>query len=300
VISTRTRLPAGVDEAAANERRECCLNCGAPVSGRFCSACGQRVVRAYPSMREMVGDAWEELSGYDGRFARTFRMLLRRPGALTVDVLEGRRARYVSPVRVYLVASVLYFLVAAATPNLRPVATVLPGKDRITIDLSSGGVADLPPELRQKALDTIERAPWFIKPMLRSAALDPSGFRAKVLQTLPRVMFVLVPVFASIVSLFYRRRPFSQHLILALHLHAAVFAVLAVGLLANFTGSLAVSNTARALFLLFVLVYGLLAFRTVYRESWSWTVLKSVGVVILYLLAGVAGLIIAIGWAAFN
>ena len=66
-----------------------CLNCGEPLSGPFCSKCGQRAIPAYPTLRELVGDAWQELSGYDGRVLRTFRHLMRWPGALTLEVLEG-------------------------------------------------------------------------------------------------------------------------------------------------------------------------------------------------------------------
>ena len=95
-----------------------CLNCGSELQGPFCSRCGQRAIAAYPTIQEMFGDAWHELSGYDGRFVRTFRRLLGQPGALTLDVLEGRRARYISPVRLYLMASVIYFICAASVPNI--------------------------------------------------------------------------------------------------------------------------------------------------------------------------------------
>ena len=50
---------------------------------------GQRAIAPYPSVHEMAGDAWAELSGYDGRIARTLRLLMRRPGALTVNALQG-------------------------------------------------------------------------------------------------------------------------------------------------------------------------------------------------------------------
>src|SRR6185503_15425032 len=93
-----------------------CLNCGEVLGGAFCSACGQRSVPINPTVSELAGDAWNELSGYDGRIAATFRHLL-RPGQLTVDYLQGRRARYLSPVRLYLICSVVYFLVAAAAPQ---------------------------------------------------------------------------------------------------------------------------------------------------------------------------------------
>ena len=49
-----------------------CLNCGAALHGSFCSACGQRSVPPDPTVDEVAGDAWQELSGYDGRIAQRF------------------------------------------------------------------------------------------------------------------------------------------------------------------------------------------------------------------------------------
>lgn len=96
-----------------------CLNCGAPLDGRFCPECGQRDIPPYPSVRELATDAFAEFSGWDGRLAATLRGLVEHPGLLTREFLEGRRARYISPVRLYLTASVVYFVLAASAPNLR-------------------------------------------------------------------------------------------------------------------------------------------------------------------------------------
>ena len=117
-----TAAPSSSDsEGAATESRPAaCLNCGTPLSGAFCAACGQRDVPAYPTVRELAKDAFSELSGWDGRFAVTLRRLIGRPGMLTREFLEGRRARYVSPLRLYLVASVAYFVVASAAPDVDP------------------------------------------------------------------------------------------------------------------------------------------------------------------------------------
>src|SRR2546423_11537437 len=73
----------------------------------------------YPDVRELVVDAVSEFSGWDGRLASTLRALLQRPGMLTHEFLEGRRARYISPLRLYLTASLVYFLIAAAAPDVR-------------------------------------------------------------------------------------------------------------------------------------------------------------------------------------
>lgn len=277
---------------------QACLNCGTELRGRFCSHCGQRNIPPHPTLYQLTHDAWVQFSGWDGRFMRTFLTLLRHPGAMTVDVIEGRRARYVTPFRIYLTASVLYFLVAAATPNLRAPAASVPGAD-VKIDLRDPSAAQqLTPEQREQLLKAVERAPWWAKPILKSAATDGIAFRQRVLATLPRVLFVLVPVFAAIVSLFYRRRRFPQHLVFALHLHAMVFFVLAVGEAANFTRSAGIAGVVALAGLLFLLVYTLRAFRRVYGDGWIATVLKSAAVGLIYMVAGAAGLFLAVLWAA--
>jgi hypothetical protein len=275
-----------------------CLNCGATVSGAFCGACGQRVIPAYPTVREMAGDAWEELSGYDGRFARTFRLLLRSPGALTLEVLEGRRARYVSPVRLYLVASLIYFIVAAVSPNLN--RSFRTPNDKLKIDLSQSEDAlnSIPAEERETVLKDLDRAPWWMRDLLKSVVQAPVAFRRRYLEYLPRALFTLVPVFAGIVALFYRRGRFLIHLIFALHVHAAVFVALSFAQLSNFSRSVGFASVCGLITFAFIVVYSLLAFRRVYRESWPRTLVKSAGVATLYLIAGLTALTGTFVWAA--
>ncbi len=289
-------------EASHDEVARACLNCGAELHGAFCSACGQRVIPAYPTVREMAGDAWEELSGYDGRFARTCRLLLRHPGALTIEVLEGRRARFISPVRLYLVASVAYFLIAVAAPNLTPPPRPqVPGPD-IKIDLSTGdaGLASLTPDQRDQLLKALDRAPWWAAPVIRSAATSPREFRARFLTNLPRVLFALVPAFAGIVALFYRRRRFVVPLVFSLHLHTAVFVVFSLTELSNFPRSAVFAGLCGLAAFVFIVAYSLRAFRRVFGESWPWTLAKSAGIAILYSMAGAAGMFLTLLWAALT
>jgi hypothetical protein len=275
-----------------------CLNCDAELHGPFCSRCGQRVIPPYPSVRALAGDAWEEISGWDGRYMRTLRRLFGQPGGLTVDVLEGHRARYVSPVRLYLVASVLYFLVAAATPNLgRPPAAAIPGSS-ITIDLGNPEATPLSPEQRAEALRRVERAPWFVRPLMRSAISDPAAFRSRVAEYLPRMFFVLVPLFAGILSLFFRRRPLSQHLVLALHLHAAVFVAQAVRQVVNFTGSRVMLAVAAIVVAIFLVWHTLVAMRRVYGEPRAPTALKALGIAVVYAITAFAGMMVTLIWAS--
>ncbi|MEO6237965.1 MAG: DUF3667 domain-containing protein [Vicinamibacterales bacterium] len=290
--------------APANQTRDgACLNCGVALGGPFCSHCGQRAMAPYPTLREMVGDTWHELSGYDGRFARTFLLLLRRPGALTLELLAGRRARFIPPVRLYLVASLVYFVLAAAIPNVqRPRPAQLPGST-FTFDPmnpASRGLSDLPAQGREEVLKSVARAPMLIQLILKPILLDPASFRRGFLDVLARVLFFLVPVFAGIVALFYRRRPFSQHLLFALHLHAAIFLALMIRELSNLTRAPVVVGIFGVAALAWIGGYALLAFHRVYRQSWLTVVAKSLGIAVLYLVAGLGGLIVALLWAAMS
>jgi hypothetical protein len=90
-----------------------CLNCGTVLSGPFCHYCGQpdkNLLRFFPVLlREMLADFLD----FDSRFARTMKPLLFHPGKLTRDYLDGRRFRYTPPLRLYIFASMAFFLIAA-------------------------------------------------------------------------------------------------------------------------------------------------------------------------------------------
>src|ERR1700690_3005339 len=96
---------------------ERCDNCLAPLTGAYCSACGQRVLHHGLSLREFLGDAAEVIPHADSRFWRTFGPLLVRPGFLTQQYIKGRRASYLPPFRLYLVLSVVFFLLIPLTSS---------------------------------------------------------------------------------------------------------------------------------------------------------------------------------------
>jgi hypothetical protein len=103
-------------ELPAGEMPEC-LNCGAHLRGQYCGNCGQRARSRLISLWELVRDAFGDLFELDSRLWQTLVPLMIRPGRLTHDYLQGRRARYMPPFRMYLVLSLLFFLVAFFDPR---------------------------------------------------------------------------------------------------------------------------------------------------------------------------------------
>lgn len=275
-----------------------CLNCGGPLTGPFCSSCGQRDVPPNPTVAELTGEAWQELSGYDGRLLATVRGLL-RPGQLTEDYLSGRRAHYLPPLRVYLMVSVVYFVIAAAAPttigevNGRPVPA---GGLRVEVAGRDPGGA-LSDADRAQLRAQVSEAPRLLRPMLESMLDDPDAFRARVFTIMPRVFFGMLPVFAGIVALFHRGRTFPTAMVFAVHLHSFAFVVLAVAELAKFTNSVIAAVGAGVIAMLLVVAYLLLASRRVYGGSWPATIAKSAGLAFVYLLASIPAFAIVLAWA---
>ena len=76
-----------------------CLNCGSPLAGAYCSQCGQKALHADPTFLDLARELTHELVSVDGKVVRTPWLLLPKPGFLTLEYDEGRRARYPSPIR---------------------------------------------------------------------------------------------------------------------------------------------------------------------------------------------------------
>jgi hypothetical protein len=91
-----------------------CENCGAPLAGEFCSQCGQHAIDYRRSIFRVVMDAADSFLNWDTKFLHSMNQLLIRPWQLTNDFNAGRRARYVHPLRLYLIASIVFFLLARA------------------------------------------------------------------------------------------------------------------------------------------------------------------------------------------
>jgi hypothetical protein len=108
---------------------ENCLNCGEVLRGQHCSHCGQHAQVRVLSMWSLVKDVIGDILDVDSRVWRTLWPLAFRPGALTQDYLRGRRARYTPPFRMYLVLSLVFFVLASLSD---------PGSD-VTVNINDGG-----------------------------------------------------------------------------------------------------------------------------------------------------------------
>jgi len=270
-----------------------CPNCGESVTQNFCPGCGQAAGDRRGPLFGLLGDFFSEFFSIDGRRLRTAVMLW-RPGRLTQLYLEGKRASYVPPVRVYFVASLLFFfLVGFPVPKAE--------KFNVWVDDIVIGRDEPDPELGNIQLLGLDRsspvsrwvepylAPKLEKLQAMSAQDLLDGFFFGLERTVPTTLIFFVPLLALALKLLYIRRPFFyvDHLVFALHFQSFMFMVFVLAWLANlvwlgrhFPGIF----TYAGAFYLILPVYIIVAMRRVYGQSWILTIAKAGLLGILYML----------------
>ncbi|MDJ0842015.1 MAG: DUF3667 domain-containing protein [Acidobacteriota bacterium] len=97
-----------------------CLNCAHEVTGPFCTHCGQSTRDLRVSVWSLTGDFLSNFFSLDSKLIRSLTPLCLRPGLLTRAFIDGKRVRFLPPVRMYLVFSLFFFLsITLTNPDLK-------------------------------------------------------------------------------------------------------------------------------------------------------------------------------------
>jgi hypothetical protein len=284
-------------------RESVCADCGAPVAGNYCSACGQETRIETPTVRQFVHELMDQYVAVEGKLGRTLRVLVSRPGQLTLDYLQGRRQRYVRPLKLYVSISVVFFALLGFLPGLMhgPIGhgpLVEFDDDKPTAQAETAAPASAP---AKPAEDTDKTAGNKLKARLENDArsfgrLPPEQQKERALRKLlddaPYAMFLLLPYSALLLRWLFRRSGllYGVHLLFSLHVHCFGFIALALFLALHIV-------PAWVLFAVFGF-YVFLALRRVYggtpkRILWRMAVLAALYFPIVALTA-LSGLISAV------
>src|SRR5438067_2009466 len=127
-----------------------CENCGAELQGHWCAHCGQPAIDYRRSFRHVIADLLDEFLNWDSKFFATIALLIFKPWRLTNEFLAGKRVRYANPLRLYLLASILFFFaVNYGTRGIKFEPGKIGPKDRAELEADLKNT-DLPPEAREK------------------------------------------------------------------------------------------------------------------------------------------------------
>jgi hypothetical protein len=233
--------PEAGEAADGHTHEKKCLNCGTPLSGPYCSACGQKA-HIHRSVRAFFQDFIQGLFNFEGKIWRTLPMLAWRPGEMTRRYIAGERARFISPVALYLFTVFAMFAVLNFTGTLGPTGKNMKEGLKTEIAEEQGAIAKLEAERKTDAaagkdVADIDRKiakhkeemaetqrvltgqpmvqvegdsgiPRFIRPFIENAADNPELVSMKVQDAASKYSWLLIPMSVPFMWLLFpfRRR----------------------------------------------------------------------------------------------
>ena len=242
------------------------------------------------SIRHLIGESFLDYFHFDSKFFRTILPLIFKPGFLTREFMKGKRKSYLEPFRLFLVISIIYFLLLpysgdstydqgkidqpgnshapGNSHNTKPLKYTIQGlslsetgKDSIRREIDSTGL--------KKYIDKhYAKEGWAIKLLLKQAfkilVYSGQSFFTVLEHTASKMIFLLIPFFALLMKLFFlkSKRIYFEHLVFSLHTHSFIFLVLTVGLLIDF-----LIPVSMFLLIMIALVYLFFAIKNNYGES---------------------------------
>ena len=228
-----------------------CLNCGTIVQGRFCQQCGQENVEVKESFLQLIKHFFADLTHFDGKLWKTLNLLLFQPGKLTQLYMDGKRAAYIHPIRMYLFISAVFFLfmfTGDVPERLEDIPANPTPKADFASGLSEGFKLNIGEDsvnfktiaeynAAQQKLPASKRANWIESSIeKKSIEINQKYNRDKfkigkaLLEQFEhyfsRMLYISLPIFALFLWVLYRRNKnhyFVDHLIFSIHIYCAFF-----------------------------------------------------------------------------
>lgn len=244
-LLARTFEPQVGEADTGHTHEKSCLNCGTKLVGPYCSACGQKA-HVHRSVRAFFQDFVQGLFNFEGKIWRTLPMLAWRPGEMTRRYIAGERARFISPVALYLFTVFAMFAVLNFTGALNPTAAKnLPNAVKTgiandqrdlaklemkrKIEAAAGkSVTDLDTKIAKHQTDIAEaqkilsgnlvttdpgdETPSWIKPFIKNVRENPELVSMRVQDAASKYSWMLIPISVPFMwLLFPLRRKYNTY-----------------------------------------------------------------------------------------
>lgn len=302
-------------------KKKICPNCGWKIegAGNYCSNCGQENHDMNVSLKHLLLDIIENTFHFDTKLFRSLGAIILRPGKITRDFNNGMHAAYVSPARLYIFITAIYFLVFAFN---RHHAADKPFKIDANIkDVKAKGITTLAFGAQDNKLSLnydemifLEHASvkqtdsmllskkvpatWINRKIAQNIssltlAPDSSGYISElVYKNISFTLFLLMPLFALLLKIMYWRKKilYIHHFVFTLHYHSVLFFILLLSETSVMLFSFSFVKTAWTA----AIIYLLVAMHNVYGDGWLKSFMKFLFVTIPYLIFTAIGISISV------
>jgi hypothetical protein len=291
------------------ERQHLCRNCLCATQGAFCAHCGQKHDAGHRPIGQIISELGNDMLNFDNKLLGTLKCLLCRPGMLSTEYFAHRRARYVSPLKLYFFLSLIsFFLIQHTLTQLTEPMDMLPLRQADA--LSSPEQQTHNPSNDKVAINWLPNAANALinERMARLKQVTASKDGAKqglnaLLATSPQALLLMLPFFAALLKLTYcfQNRLYIEHLVVALHNHSFLLLTISLliitdQLLGGWGTAQRWSQTWRDIFsiplICWLPLYFLLSLKRVYRQGWGKTLLKYAFLSFAYLFLLIFGFLL--------
>lgn len=255
-----------------------CKNCGATLTGAYCAQCGQSAHDNHKTtIAHLFHELTHELLHVDGTIWRTLLTLMMRPGALTAEYWEGRRASWIRPFRVFLIAAAIHFVA---------VSGIGPMNYDILVRKTESGEYNV-------AIGTLAARDRVRTPGTDVSENERHEYLQKIRKVYAGIRYAAIPLFAVMCLLLYvRRQPYyADQLVFALHFYAFWYSCSVLTSPLPHMASAGLASLASAAYLV-------LAVRRLYAQGWVVSVLKSAVLFVFMIALEMALAFVAASWVA--
>ena len=264
-----------------------CRNCGAQTVGRYCHECGQDLLTGVGKpILKLIAQILDNVFALEGKTPRTLACLLVRPGFLPEEYRMGKIIRYVHPVKLFWMSSLIFFALLFSQMNIEDNQhNTTNSKEILKIEYSTKPSSTDTDTLTNDSTDDAEKT--------KELEEEFSAFFTKyVLKYAPYATFLLIPVFALLLAGFFRREKlfYMFHLVFAVHFHAFVWIYwsmeIAIGMIIKmFVQNVKYPDWLSFLILLIPGAYLSISFHRFYHtKSWWQAIRKTIGITAVYFL----------------
>lgn len=291
-----------------------CPNCHtvfADEQSNFCAHCGQENHTHKLPVKHFLMELVESFTHFDTKFVATFKDLIFTPGLVIQNFNDNKRTRYVPPIRIYAFMSFAFFLffnftvgkeiesisvAVKTTPNKAPASSVNAFGTNTKMDTLTSRELTERPYLTNELIDSTFRSRniptnWLNTRIvhttvkLNKGELAVTDLYEKFIKYLTYSVFILMPIFALLLMLFYRKRNYyySEFLVFSIYFHTLLFG--AFGFLILLFGFLPIDNKLKYIVVILLLGMGIylgLALKRVFGDSTTKTVVKTVLLSLVY------------------
>jgi Protein of unknown function (DUF3667) len=309
-----------------------CLNCGKTVDGRYCAACGQENREPAESVGHLFQHFFEDLTHWDGKAAKSVKILFKHPGLLSKLYIQGKRHSYILPIRLYFVCTLILGLCSSVYIHNDPIFELdkkATGKEVLGPLLDSAGNiqraidyndVDAGSGLTYQNFDSmfaVSKQKGFklanegftksaIKNLLKKNQESKSGFDFQeqvekvFINTVPKFFFLLMPLFALLLFGLEASKPknlFFNHFIFTIHFYCVCFVMYSLLALFNYVIRVKYSFVIG---IVFMFIYLVKAISTFYDYKLGKSIVYSLITFLTSFFMLLLLTMISVGWVMFG